>query len=609
MKSITRWIRLLDAIVCRTALVCRWFWPIAAILVAFVIAPGLAILVVSGILGYCLWQPVASSGGSTHGTAAWATARDLIRSGCLFQNEGVFIGHSVGLRFSRLFSLRMLLKAPLFRSREIEALTCGGKRSIPLITHIPDRYPTTAVFAASGTGKSTCFAIPLLLRCPDAVVVLDAKGELCANSAKHRWAEFDSHIIVIDPFDVTEFESARFNPLDLYRDDPSQVVDEARRLANAIVVRSGEENDPFWSDSAVNVITCVLVFLMTEAKPEDATLSRARDILTNPQLVDQMLDMMMASDACFGLSRRLAGEVRGLEGKVRSSVFAVANTQMAFLDSLPVANVLHDSTFDPRELLTGNPTIYVCLPMDRIRELASVQRLILTALVNMVFAAGESSTRRIRLVLDEAASLGPMECLYNSVQFGRSFGLRNFFLFQSASQVERVFPGSQKQDFFGSVAAVYAGTNDYETAKSVSDWIGQQTVRSVTSQVSTNEGRSSSETIGDQARNRNWGSSDSASVAETGRLLMRPEEVLQLPPNLAIALVPNVPPILVEKAPYYAKTRRRLLRKTARLVANCLFIAASVVVLGPVFWVCTIGQSHPFVAEQIAHFQRMVFGR
>ena len=43
----------------------------------------------------------------------------------------------------------------------------------------------------------------------------------------------------------------------------------------------------------------------------------------------------------------MAGQLRSFQGKTRSSTMAVVNTQLDFLDSLPVAATLAQTTFDP----------------------------------------------------------------------------------------------------------------------------------------------------------------------------------------------------------------------------------------------------------------------
>ncbi|MFN8710860.1 MAG: type IV secretory system conjugative DNA transfer family protein, partial [Planctomyces sp.] len=442
-----------------------------------------------------------------------------------------------------------------------------------------------------------------LFDCSDSMIVLDAKAELCKGTAQYRHRRFGHQIIIIDPFGLTTdcgFPRSGFNPLDLFRGDESRIVDESRRIANSLIVRTGKENDQFWPEGSATIITAILSFLTALARPEEANLNRMRDILSSPELMEQMLQVMMQSDACGGLLRRLAGQVMQFQGQTKASIYSVANSHVGFLDSLPLAETLAASTFDPRTMFKRPMTIYICLPVDRRAELTGIQRVLISSLINMVFAAGEDPGRRVRFLLDEAATLGAMDSLYNAVQFGRSFGLRLMFLFQSTSQVERCFPESQKDDFFATVATVYASTSDLRTAKDVSEWIGQATVMARSDQHGRNWGGSRTSDTANPSTSSSWGGSSSTSYNEVGRSLLRPEEILQLPAHLAIVLLPNVRPIIAVKVPYFAKSNRRLSRRVFDLLSGVVTITVMTAVFVSVGWALTAGANDP----RVLHFWR-----
>lgn len=596
-----------EAVIARMKELCRWLlvlFMLAAIGITF---PVCGFVIVIGLMWQMTRRPAASR--ETHGSARWASMCDLLYAGCLFAASGVTAGRAFGSKPSRgLASVRPLLTYPLKQSAEAVVMATGTPAdNTPLKLHIPDRFPHVAVFGSSGSGKSTCYAIPQLLDCSDNMIVLDAKGELARITAQHRAKAFLHQIVVIDPFDVATgcgFEKSRINPLDLFRQDPTRIVDEARRLASALVVTTGEEKDPFWPQASTLLITSVLAFLAAEAKPEDANLNTMRDLLTSPKMMDQMLAHMENSSACGGLLRRLSGQCQQLSGQTKASVYSVANSHIDFLDSLPLAETLLESTFDVRGLIEGRQTVYLCLPVDRISELPGLQRLLLTTFINQVFAAGEDPNRRVRFLLDEAATLGSMDSLYNAVQFGRSFGLRLMYLFQSTSQVERVFPESEKDSFFATVATVHCGINDYASAKDVSEWIGQTTVVGRTDQTGSNWGQSSTTGAHDQSQGTNWGGSDSTSYAEVGRALIQPEEILQLPKESAIVLLPNVRPILAQKTPYFSRTKNKIGTRVARSLTSLAAVACTLALTGFLVWAMTAGRSHPLVLSFVRSFQQ-----
>lgn len=476
-----------------------------------------------------------------------------------------------------------------------------------LSVSIPDRYPHVGIFSPSGGGKTTCFAVPTLLERSENMVILDSKGELCRLTARHRNTAFGHEIIVIDPFGVAAgcgFEPARFNPLDLCRRDPQRILDEARRIAASLVIISGKENDVFWPQYARQILTGTLAFLMSEAR-EGSSLNHMRDIISSPKLMTDMINFMLESQSCGGLLARLAGQLLQIEGQAKASAYSVANSHIEWLDSIPLTECLAQSTFDPDQLLHGKMSIYLCLPIDRITELSGLQRVYLSCLIHHVFAAGEDPHRRIRFLLDESATLGPMDALYNAVFFGRSYGLRLMFLFQSTAQVERCFPESQRDDFFATVATVYSAINDYRTAKDVSDWMGQGTILSRSEQRGSNWGNSASSGVGDQSKGVNWGSNNSTSYNEIARPLLRPEEVLQLGRQFSIVLLPGLRPVLTEKMPYYLQPKASgFIGQGLALMCSLFLIAFSAVLITLFLWLITAGQVNPLVRDFWQHMGR-----
>lgn len=596
------WVSILHrmAALCWTA----WGITIVILLLVFNVLLGLGIV---GFIVYRTGKSVRRRSG-THGTAEWISAQELQDAGCLLSNNGVMVGDAVGMTPPKPFDeLRALLSFPIRRSAEAVILAQQSRRSNSLPVCIPDTYPHISIFGATGGGKSTCYAIPMLLGCRDCMVVLDVKGELSRLTAMHRHVEFGHEIIILDFFGVTNgcgFAPSRFNPLDLYRGNERRAPDEARRLANAFVVPTGKENDEFWTKYARSILTAVLTFLMVEATP-NTSFNEMRDLIASPRLMDELIRAMIKSEKCFGLLSRMAEQLQHCKGQTKASVYAVCNAHIEFLDSIGIAETLSESTFDPRQLIHGKMTIFIALPPDRIEEMSGIQRVLLTSLINLVFEAGEDRNRRVRFLMDEAATLRSLESVYSAVQFGRSYGLRMMFLYQAASQVDLCFPEARKDDFFASVASIYCATNEIATAKVVSESIGTTTVHSRSDQRSSNWGKTAATGLGDQSRNVNWGTGDSTSYNEIARPLIRPEEVLQLPRNLAIVLMPGLKPLLTLKRPYYLKQHTAAVDSgVLSILTSLIAVVASLILIPLILWMATIGRDHPLVQDFWQHMTR-----
>lgn len=77
------------------------------------------------------------------------------------------------------------------------------------------------------------------------------------------------------------------------------------------------------------------------------------------------------------------------------------------------------------------------------------------------------------------------------------------------------------------------GVNDFETVKWLSQTIGQ-------------------ETIGYQTESRRPGDPPTTGTSITGRDLLTPDEIMQLPPHLQLLRVQGQPTAMVQKLRYFA---------------------------------------------------------
>src|SRR5436305_1332601 len=73
-----------------------------------------------------------------------------------------------------------------------------------------------------------------------------------------------------------------FNPLDLIDANAPDFLDQCRDVANALVVRTGQEHEPHWNDSAELILTSFIAFVAAcETSPEYRNLQTVRDLVSS----------------------------------------------------------------------------------------------------------------------------------------------------------------------------------------------------------------------------------------------------------------------------------------------------------------------------------------
>lgn len=471
----------------------------------------------------------------------------------------------------------------LFNPRVSSATACDTflallrKRQRPMV-RIPVVH--TAVFAPPGAGKSTGLVIPHLLTCPDACVVVDVKGgELFKATARARIA-MRHRIVALDPFRVVTRMPDCFNPLEHIDGASPEALDDCRDLAEALVVRTGQEREPHWLDSAEVWIGAMAAATVQYAEEGDKSLQAVRELLTNPKKTEAVIQLMCQSDAWDGMLARLGHQLTHFKDKELGSTLTTTNRFLRFLDTLAIAESTSASSFDPAELLSGRMTVYLILPPEHLRAQAALLRMWLGSLLRAVVRGGLSD-RPVHFVIDEAAALGHMESLGDALAQYRGYGVRLQLYYQSVAQLKKCWPQDQDQTVLSNCTQVYFAVNDNQTAEYVSNRLGEFT------QVVTSGGSSggTSKSAGGQGTTSysysdNW----SENWQQAGRKLLKPEEVMALSERAAITFTQGIPPICTTLVRHYEhdfgrKPRRSFAALRALFDALVLLVAAGLLAL------------------------------
>jgi type IV secretion system protein VirD4 len=508
----------------------------ASVLSAFVVATPLALIVLPILMACFLARRRAQL--TALGTARWADASDL---------KGVTSGLIVGRMDSRpafitgvkaLFDMSLSSKAAVqqFMSRRT------GLVRLSKAVH-------TAVFAPTGVGKGVSCVIPHLLTCPDSAVVVDFKGENARITAKARKA-MGHRVVILDPFRVVTNSPDTFNPLDFIDANEPLAIDQCRDLAEALVVRTGQEKEPHWLDSAEVWMAAMIAAVVHFGKGNDKSLQSVRTLLSDPAKMEAIIKLMCDSDAWDGMLSRLGHQLLHFKDKELGSTLTTTNRFMRFLDTLAIADSTKRSSFNPADLRGGKMTVYLVLPPEHMRAQSPLLRMWIGSMLRAVVRGGLQEKNKVHFVLDEAASLGRMEAIDDAVDKYRGYGVRLQFYFQSLGQLKRSFPDGQDQTMLSNTSQVFFGVQDPQTAEYVSARLGDETI------ILSSGGRSSgsSHQSGENGqRSTSYSSNQNDNWNQQARRLLKPEEVMALPERIAISFMPGVPPIRTRLVRYYER--------------------------------------------------------
>lgn len=492
-----------------------WEWAI--------IAPPVFI---GAVFGFQYWRKTSGADayfgltGDSHGSARFASRKELKK---LQGNNGLLIGRNPGT--GRL-------------------LRYDGP------AHLITLAPTRA-------GKGVGTVIPNLLAAERSVLVIDPKGENAriAGEARRRFGT----VHVLDPFEVSGMPSAAYNPLDRLTPDSLDLGEDAASLTEALVMDPpGQVTEAHWNEEAKAILGGLIMFCVCHEDRDRRCLATVREYLTlPPEKLRALLELMQDSDAAGGLIARAANRFLGKADREAASVLSNAQRHTHFLDSPRIAKVTSRSDFHFSDLRHRITSVFLVLPPNRMDAYSRWLRLLVSQALQDIARDAETATQpsgaspalseaptapvsatgRLKeptlFLLDEFAALGRLEAVERAMGLMAGYGLQLWPILQDMSQLRDLY-GERAGTFIANAGVQQVfGVNDFETAKWLSQMIGQ-------------------ETTGFQTDSYKPGDNPSFSNNLTGRDLLTPDEIMQMPPELQLLRVQGQPSALAQKLRYYA---------------------------------------------------------
>ena len=474
---------------------------------------------IGAVFGFQYWRKTSGADaffgltGDSHGSARFASRKELKK---LQGNDGLLIGRNPGT--GRL-------------------LRYDGP------AHLITLAPTRA-------GKGVGTVIPNLLAAERSVLVIDPKGENARIAGEARRRFGPTHIL--DPFGVSDtgkvsgMPSAAYNPLDRLTPDSLDLGEDAASLTEALVMDPpGQVTEAHWNEEAKAILGGLIMFCVCHEDRDRRTLATVREYLTlPPEKLRALLELMQDSDAAGGLIARAANRFLGKADREAASVLSNAQRHTHFLDSPRIARVTSRSDFHFSELRHRITSVFLVLPPNRMDAYSRWLRLLVSQALQDIArdaerpqSASEGRSERLKapalFLLDEFAALGRLEAVERAMGLMAGYGLQLWPILQDMSQLKDLY-GERAGTFIANAGVQQVfGVNDFETAKWLSQMIGQ-------------------ETTGFQTDSYKPGDNPNFSNNLTGRDLLTPDEIMQMPPELQLLRVQSQPSALAQKLRYYA---------------------------------------------------------
>ncbi len=449
---------------------------------------------------------------NAHGTARWASDRELIKKG-YFQPYSNIIGPILG------------------KSCRAES---GGK----YLTNGP--HPHILVSAPTRAGKGVGVVIPTMLTHNGSSVVLDVKGELFDLTSRSRQARGD-RVFKFSPLDP-QGRTHRYNPVeDIAATSPERRFIEARRLAASLIVPKGKGAEGF-VDGARDLLVAGILAAIERGTP---TIGAVYDLFSQPGEKYQLF-AKLAEETNSIEARRIFDNMAGNDTKILTSYTSVLGDGGLNLwaDQL-VKNATEKSDFDIHALRREPHCIYIVVSPNDIEVLSPLVRLLFQQTVAILQRTlpNKDEIFEVLFLLDEFKHLGKMQAIETAITTIAGYNGRFMFIIQSLSALTENYGQSGKENFLGNTGIqVFMATSDADTPEYIAKAIGEYT------HTSRSKSWNSFETLKSNIQERH----------ESAKLI-RPEQIRLLDEDLEIVLIKGEPPLLINKVRFYKdKVLKRL---------------------------------------------------
>ncbi|MNL28036.1 Conjugal transfer protein TraG [compost metagenome] len=245
---------------------------------------------------------------------------------------------------------------------------------------------------------------------------------------------------------------------------------------------------------------------------------------------------MQDSDAVRGLVARAANRHLGKSDREAAGVLSAAQRHTHFLDSPRMTTVLSRSDFRFADLKRSNMTVFLVLPPDRLSTYSRWLRLLVSqSLLEMARDPTKPATPVLYL-LDEFASLGHLAPVERAMGLMAGYGVQLWPILQDIHQLRATY-GHRAGTFLSNAGVLQVfGVNDHDSARLISDLLGQETVVFQTMARALDSDKTGI----------------SYSQQHTGRPLLTPDEVRNLPAHGQLLFLAGQRPIFAEKLAYFA---------------------------------------------------------
>lgn len=390
------------------------------------------------------------------------------------------------------------------------------------------------IIGPPGSDKTTGFVLPNVIHQIDlgsSIVVTDPKGEvykLTANYAKKKG-------YAVRVLDYIYFSYGdRLNSLNYIRSETDM-----KTIANVYMQgsKAKDEKDDFWANKAQSLLMALIGYVLA-VKGSKGSWPDVYDALVHPTLLDPEEGPALISKVGLrGLAKtEYQAFIRGTD-EVREGVIATLSSRLQNYGIQDVRIQSQETDFDLYKIGYEKTILYVWIS-DSNTAFRGQSSVFFTTFFNAQYEAARHTNDKLGLtvvpILEEMANIGQIGDYLTKLTTMRGRGLKPIHIWHNLPQLAEVYGKNQAAAFMGACdTTIVLGNNDLETAKTISELIGDTTIR-----VQSQSEKTTSLSMGNE--NQSY----------QGRRLMQVSELRSMDTAFTLVLQRGRQPVMLKKAQY-----------------------------------------------------------
>lgn len=400
----------------------------------------------------------------------------------------------------------------------------------------------TLIIGNTGSGKTVSVIDPLIFNLADSgesMIINDVKGELYKTTYDYlKKKDYDIKVINLRDTSNSDF----WNPLTIayeyFKENNFEKEIETINDLSGAVCEDVTSRDKYWQESSSSVLSALCLALIEDAKCENQVhFHSIYNLLVEhgaKKYGDQNSLDKYFSDRPFGsVAKNLYSTGNFARGETRATIFSILASKLRVFGDTGVSFMTSKTSFNIRNIGKQKTAIFLIIPDEKISR-----HFIGSLFINQVYqvlveeAQKENSGTlpiRVNFILDEFSNMVKIAEFSKKLTVARSRNVRFYLVIQDFNQLQENY-----KEMAGTIKSntsnwVYLSTNDYNTARELSNRIGKYTI-STTRTSSSNR----------------YGKADfnlSSDTSLTGRDLITADELINFKVGEAIILRTRMSPI------------------------------------------------------------------